>query len=581
MNMPSAKELPSKGGRYSQLSNLPEPPPSGSEVTSMHFRSSYPTTEHSLQRSRPTPPAILLALACLLFLNGPAMLAQDPPNIILFILDDVGIENFDFYNIRGPNGPYADTEFLTELSLEGVRFNNAWSNPLCSPTRAAMHTGSFAFRTGIGDVIENDATYGLVVSDPNLLPKLLASTAESTTGYSTGLFGKWHLGTSEDQENNNAPQVAGYDNFFATFLDEQIEPPADDDVPYFHFWETRDGGPFPPVPITAEFDARIDDEDPNDDDPAIYLTNHMVTRAIDWINDQEGPWFAYVPFGSAHDPWGCPLNSEDSPYPDEDFECSEQTPNNDLESRSMIETIDIEIERLLTETFWSAEETLVIIASDNGSAAQLNNDPFNANYPKGTVGQGGVKVPLLIVGPGVTAAGEAVDSSVNLTDLYATILDVAAKTALKPSPTDSVSLIGFFDDSEAAAVHSYNYTETFWPNFDPTTDHGPCRGMQAVQEDPGLYETGAYKYVRLFGGQEALFNLANDPFEGTNVINSGPSARLQALRNHIEVTLGSRLDLICNGLLETGQNCTDDSQCCSGMCAPATQSPRECLCPAP
>lgn len=187
-----------------------------------------------------------------------------------------------------------------------------------------------------------------------------------------------------------------------------------------------------------------------------------------------------------------------------------------------------------------------------------------------------MRVPLIVFGAGVQE-GEELSHSVNLNDLYATILDFAGKSSLIPAGVDSKSFKDLLTGHSTTALRDYNYTETFFPNFDPTTSFGPCRGVQAVQEDPGLYATGTYKYVRSFGAaSEALYNLDSDPFESNNLISNPPVNRLSDLEFIIDTTLGSDLESICDGKLPTGDSCTADSDCCSNLCSSATL---KCICP--
>lgn len=340
--------------------------------------------------------AFALLFPCLLIAVGLVALAAPmsgttPPNIILIVMDDAGMEQFDFYELRDPDGPYAETEFITEkveTLEEATTFTNAWSNPYCSPTRASFHTGEYAFRNGIGDLINDDDTYGLDADSSDLLPKLLNSTSGSTTEYATGLFGKWHMGTSADQGDDNAPNEAGYINFDALLLEAQSAPFSGTGSPYFEFTITSDGDP---DPVEEDFDADIGGQN---EDESIYATHEIIERAIDWINDQEAngrTFFAYIRFFAPHSPFHCPRSGTGTPYPNDTFECDGGAGDTDDERfRSMIETIDIEIERLLDEV---AGDPLVIITSDNGTPSELDTDPFDSNLAKGTVGQGACGCP--------------------------------------------------------------------------------------------------------------------------------------------------------------------------------------------
>ncbi|MFM8456769.1 MAG: sulfatase, partial [Ignavibacteria bacterium] len=126
----------------------------------------------------------LLILFCLC-LNYSCTLAQR--NVILIIADDLGIEYCGFYEQHG------DTVIMPNvrsLLAKGIRFTRAWSNPLCSPTRAGILTGRYSFRTGIGDAVGGQNTNNLDTAEFTI-PKLLEFHKPS--GIAKANIGKWHL----------------------------------------------------------------------------------------------------------------------------------------------------------------------------------------------------------------------------------------------------------------------------------------------------------------------------------------------------------------------------------------------------
>lgn len=127
-------------------------------------------------------------------LAGPALAAD---NILVIVGDDVGIERvkvFGAWNDASLSAAEPHTPRLDEMAAEGIRFANAWSNPVCSPTRAMAMTGRHGFRTGIGG-ITTDESVGLDVDSPGdelTLPKMLATLEDPV--YTSHALGKWHLG---------------------------------------------------------------------------------------------------------------------------------------------------------------------------------------------------------------------------------------------------------------------------------------------------------------------------------------------------------------------------------------------------
>jgi arylsulfatase B len=139
---------------------------------------------------------ILVALAALLLFESacknditPAItpVTSDKPNVLLIIADDMGWDAFGKY--PRAKGQKAKTPVLDSLAKAGITFNNLWVNPVYSPTRAAIFTGKYGFRTGVGTAIGGN-TGGLSFSEP-----LLQKYINDKTGnqYATAVIGKWHL----------------------------------------------------------------------------------------------------------------------------------------------------------------------------------------------------------------------------------------------------------------------------------------------------------------------------------------------------------------------------------------------------
>jgi arylsulfatase A-like enzyme len=149
---------------------------------------------------------VVLAAAVLLSLTAsghiqPALV--QPPNVLVIVLDDLGTERLACYGQREGCPPTPELDKLRRL---GVLFTNATSNPVCSPSRACIQTGRYAFRTGKG----NNGFYSLRLSEVTLAEMLKAGFPGSPIQYTCGLFGKWHLTTLEDYGNVAAH---GYDRF--------------------------------------------------------------------------------------------------------------------------------------------------------------------------------------------------------------------------------------------------------------------------------------------------------------------------------------------------------------------------------
>ena len=170
----------------------------------------------------------MLAIASLLFaIPSPVVLQENgPPNVVLILIDDLGIDVLRSYsgNVLGvdttdfPDLPNLDQDSLGNpgaLLSNGIAFDNAWSNPTCSPTRGTLQTGRYAFRTLIGKQIASttDPTGPKLDVDELLIPRFL-DDPQAIDNYAHAIFGKWHLTAS--MQDGDAPTVAR-----ALFLDQR------------------------------------------------------------------------------------------------------------------------------------------------------------------------------------------------------------------------------------------------------------------------------------------------------------------------------------------------------------------------
>lgn len=479
-------------------------------------------------------------LHLLLTLTAPAF-AQDP-NILLIITDDVGVDKVSAY--KGDYPRYAlnasnipDTPTLDSLADAGLRFTDAWSNPVCSPTRAGIMTGRHGFRTGVSNVVQ-DGDAGLATSEVVLAEVLHGDTdgdgvQDVSVDYAVGLFGKWHLGDDgfvaplsgpSMETGTAAPVQHGWDRYTGNMSGEitdywswsyissdtsWLHPTYG--TPYFWYYTTTD-----------------------------YATRETGAFALDWITEQTGPWFATVAFNAGH--W-----DESGWDTDHALEgCSTITSaSNDIESfQAAVECMDNEINTLLTgiDALGQLENTVIIFVGDNGTDQDVTEDAFANGRGKGTTYENGIRVPLIVadgatwlewVNSGTLSDGYIVDPGrtvthpVHTVDLFATVADIAGVTAT--SGDDSVSFYPYFSDSTAAWERTGVYTE----KFDPTTLTGKA-----------AYRRGRYKLVMGVSNPGVgylcrnyeMYDIEADPFERRNLKNSRPgifNGTKAALNNYV------------------------------------------------
>jgi len=230
-------------------------------------------------------------------------ISQAQENILLIIADDFGVDSHGIYGIGSSTAP---TPTIDGLATEGVRFLQAWSNPLCSPTRATLLTGRYSFRTGVGFPTSESRQIGL---HEFTLPQAL-----SQLGYSSAAIGKWHLSGDSNGGGYN-PNLMGFDHYSGNL---------DGFVPDYYNWTKTVNG--------------IDSTVTN------YATTENVDDALDWISDQgESPWFLWLAFNAAHSPFHAPPSDLHSI----DFDRND-LPRDTLYYPAMIEAMDTEIGRLLS-----------------------------------------------------------------------------------------------------------------------------------------------------------------------------------------------------------------------------------------
>jgi len=464
-------------------------------------------------------PAVLAVCACSGDAPAPEATTQapdtsaSPPNILLIIGDDMGVETLASYGLSENT---AQTATLDRLAAEGVQFTNFWSQPVCSPTRATMLTGRYAFRTGVGrpggegdkgghfpDAPERPASApfetprrggGRIGDNWNLPPDEytlpMAIKTEDSLNYATAAIGKWHL---SDNRNGWAehPNKAGFDHFSGRIFGW----PAS-----YYTWNKLTDGEF--VGTTG------------------YSPNEFANDALNWIEEQgERPWFLWYAFNLPHAPLHLP--PEDLWRADH----SNLDPKAEIGSNSkqyfhaMMEAMDSEIEKLLTSLAPEVRDnTYVIFMGDNGTDRTSVSAPFRPVGAKGSVYQGGVNVPLIVTGPGV-AQGASSDAMINSTDMFSTIIEMAGISVEDVLPEgvtiDSVSFLPYLSEPDAESRREWLYADYFDDNFD---------GVDAADY---AMRNQRYKLIRIKGVEE-FYDLTEDPYEHNNLLAGELTASEQA-----------------------------------------------------
>ena len=390
--------------------------------------------------------------------GSPECKATQPPNILLVIADDLGLDASNQYDISAES-PL--TPELDQLAAQGLVFENAWSNPTCSPTRAGILTGKYGTRTGVltpGDVLSEDET-----SLQSLIHQLLPGK------YSDAVIGKWHLDG----------QRGGQDH------------PSD--LGISHFAGILGGG----VSDYEDWTLTINGQTSNE---TAYTTSKLVDLAIDWTAEQEKPWFMWLAFNAPHTPFHLPpaeLHDRDLSGTEADIA------NNPLPYYfAAIESMDTELGRLLNSMdIETRQNTIVIFVGDNGTPGQVAQSPYSRTRAKGSLYQGGVNVPMFVSGPGITRVNQRETALVNTTDLFSTIAELSGVNV--DQVHDSISFTSLFDEQQQSE-RIIQYSERL-------TDSG----------EEWTISDGMYKLIETASGARELYYLTDDPFENEDLIEAG------------------------------------------------------------
>jgi arylsulfatase A-like enzyme len=328
-----------------------------------------------------------------------------PPNIMFIMSDDQGWGdlslNWPQTNVRLPE--------LEKIGRNGIRFAEFHTEPLCGPSRASVFTGQYSMENGMwrgpGSAKPGENNYRGIKRDVVMLPQLL-----KRAGYVTGIFGKWHLGEHEGER----PNDRGFDEFYG-FL--------------------RGAHTYRLTPSTPTFFHDREQYCEN-----AHSTDYITDKSLDFIRTQAGhnkSFFCYVSYNAVHGP----LWREDRKIPSAPKEWLDKAaaraidfPRRDYVA--ILEHMDWNIGRLmrLLRELRIEQETLVVFMSDNGALTMTGESAGKARYPgnngpyrggKGTVYQGGLKVPCLMQWKGTFGRGLVSADLVMHVDLFSTILDVA------------------------------------------------------------------------------------------------------------------------------------------------------------
>ena len=470
------------------------------------------------------PIRILLALLAI----TTCATAGEKPNIVLIYADDLGYGEVSAYN---PDRNKVPTPHIDRLATQGMRFTDAHSSSsVCSPSRYALLTGRYHWRSRMGPSIVQQWGPPAIAPD-----RLTVASLVRQHGYHTAISGKWHLGwdweipkgklalmngpNKEDlsptgeqlafwnelfsKEVHGGPVDRGFDRYFGTCVPNW--------PPFCYFDNRRTVGiPSEFLPARLFKNNQASKQGPALKDWALEAILPAITRrACDWIGEfaKTGkPFFLYLPLTAPHTPI---------------------SPNPEWKGKSglgnyadfMLET-DAAIGRVLAaiDEAGITGNTLVILTSDNGNASYAGGKELEAkgHFPSGPlrgykfdIWEGGHRVPFIVRWPGKVAAGSRCDQLVHQADVFATVAEILNHKLPANAGEDSFSMMPLFKDPAK-----------------PTREHAISQspsGSLALRKGPWKMVFGPGGRARPQAGGQAkrhpghLFHLGNDLGETTDL----------------------------------------------------------------
>jgi arylsulfatase A-like enzyme len=411
--------------------------------------------------------------------------AATRPNILVIVSDDQGYADVGFQGSKDIPTPRLDA-----LAKSGVLCTRGYvTAPVCSPSRAGLMTGRYQERFGHHNNIVADTGRPIAHTplDETLLPQVLAKA-----GYHTAMIGKWHLGNQKDCR----PYERGFEEFFGIITGG-----------HDYFKNNPDEAP----DADGRYTARIERNGPVGEKVPGYLTDAFGADAVRVIRENHAkrpdkPLFLYLAFNAPHTP-------TQAPKP-----LTESMPKSlEGEKRrtyaAQIASMDTNIGKVLAALKETGEDrnTFIVFFSDNGGA----HFPYYDNTPlrehKGTVYEGGIRVPFLASYPGHIPAGSKCDVPVSSLDVFATACALAATKPETIHPLDSADMLPVLEGKSKQPAHD----ALFW--------EFPSAGAAV--------SSGNLKLVVLKTGEKQLFDLAADIGEKNDLAANRPEdvARLSTM----------------------------------------------------
>lgn len=446
---------------------------------------------------------ILIAFTIIYTLNSSSGIAQDKPNIVFILIDDLGWKDVGYMGSM-----YYETPNIDRLARQGMIFTNAYANAAnCAPTRACLLSGQYTPRHGVFTVAKPDRGES---EDRRLIPiensrkisldKITIAEALKPAGYVSAAIGKWHVADS--------PQQQGFD-----------------------------------VGIN-KYDIGNGYEEGHFNKDKEYLTDRLTNEAVEFITkNKDKPFFLYLAHYAVHTPIEAKENIT-AKYETKDAEGC----HSNATYAAMVESVDESVGKIYKTLgdLGLSENTILVFFSDNGGHGTYTcQEPLRGG--KGMFYEGGIREPMFIHWPGTVRGGTKCDFPVIGTDFYPTFLELAGVQHPDNYPLDGKSIVRLLKGK-----NSIKRNAIFW--------HFPAylqayEGLQEESRDPpfrtrpvSVIRKGDWKLLMfheewvLDGGKDKiasnnsveLYNLRKDPGESNNLCNIKNRKRDKLLEDLLE-----------------------------------------------
>jgi arylsulfatase A len=502
-----------------------------------------------------------------------AAIADPLPNIVYILADDMGLGDVRSYTANSP----VNTPNIDRIANAGMRFNDAHSSDgVCTPSRYSLLTGQYAWR---GAILAGVAQpYQSALIQP---ARLTVAEMLQQSGYSTGMFGKWHVGETWVTTNGQAAATNGsnvdhtqpftggpVNNGFDTYFGIAGSP---SEGPYSFLRDNRVVGPDLVTPCSAASPGSCPTGQvqgnpsnsinlPGPISPGFDISNNVPiinSQAVSYISqkaNQANPFFMYYPLTAPHVPIDAPS-----------FAVGQSGVTGAKQAYGdFIWTVDWAVGQVLdaledpnhdgNKSDSILNNTIVVFAADNGAdtGASFSTSVGNINGVqmrgyKGSIYEGGHRVPLVVQWNGHVPAGTSNDHYVDLTDFMATTASIVNYNLPSNAAEDSVNILPELTGSGTAAVRKTGITHSYWGDFSirQTDEAGNQWQMLFSSGSGGFDDSQSSKFsptnVITDFTKVQLYNLTTDPGETTNLLAGGGTLAMQQKSLQLQGLLQDRI----------------------------------------